>query len=177
MIKPHTTEVLLREIVTVLCRNTKEPTVYHSYDDGAIIIHVSTCDHGRVVGKKGIVIWALSTIAWYADMAAARHTVPVKLVEPIESNKPLIFPFKPLADWDSALISKMTNDILVACLKDKGSWVLEKIGDGEAIMHIKLDAYLHTACSDPDFEEAISVIIRAAGMANGCVIRVQCVWA
>lgn len=173
---PSATETLLRQIVTTICRKTPDPLVQYSDNDYAILIRVNACDHGRVVGKKGIVIWALTTIAWYADLASGRVQRRIKLIDPIDGGMAVVFPFKPCAKWDSDMVCKMVESVVSACVKDKGSWVLEKTGDGEATMHIKLDAYLHTACSNPDLEEAIGVIIRSAGMANGCVIKVECVW-
>lgn len=171
-------EALLRAIIACIGRKTTEPVIQWNEDAAAFSIQVSAHDQGRFVGKKGIVIWALKSIFWYAGLAQITRTVDINLLEPENPDKDRrAVPFRPNAKWDKARITAMIENILSACFNGSiTGWSMTEPDHAEAEVSIHLNKYLHTPCSDPDFAEAINVLVHAAGMADGCSITTKVSW-
>ena len=170
-------ETLLRSIVSCIGRKTTDPVL--TWDESASCFHiqVNAQDQGRFIGKKGVVIWALKTIFWYAGLAQITRTVDIDLLEPKNPDgERRATPFKPNLQWDDKQVRNMIKEILETCFKETPRYTLENSKPAEAEVEIKLNPYLKTPCSDPDIAEAIKVIIHAAGMADGCAIKTEVAW-
>lgn len=169
-------ESLLRAIIACVGRKTAEPVI--TWDDTAHCFHVQVNpqDQGRFIGKKGVVIWALKTVFWYAGMAQVTRSVDIDLLEPKDPNDRRPTPFKPNLNWNTSKIETMLNAILSVCLNEPPRYTIEKPEPAEAMITILLNKYLQTPCSDPDLAEALKVLVHAAGMADGCSIKTEVFW-
>jgi len=170
-------EKLLRAIIACVGRKTTDPII--NWDESAHCFHiqVNAQDQGRFIGKKGVVIWALKAIFWYAGLAQITHTVDIDLLEPKDPDgERRATPFKPNLNWDTAEIETMLNEILETCFKESPRYAIGKPEPAEAAISIILNPYLKTPCSDPDLAGAIKVVVHAAGMADGCAIKTEILW-
>ncbi len=170
-------EELLRIIIASICRKTKTPKIELNESIHTFTVQVSSEDQGRAVGKKGLCFWAMNTILWYAGFAQNARPALMKLIEPSNgrSSSPPI-PFKANANWDRKIIGDLIEAIMLTCFKTPGVWVIEDTGDGEATANVRIEKYLQTSTCDPSFEEALGIVLHAAGMAGGVAITTEVKW-
>jgi len=169
------TEKLLRAVVATFCKKTPDPAI-HFFHPNQFTLQVHAHDCGRLVGKGGIVIWALQTLLWYAGMANTGQPFALRLLEPIPVPKDVLPPpFRPKSELDKKRWGEFVDLILQTCMgMDKGSWVIEDFE--RVVMRIRLEKYLKVASVDPAIDEAIQIIVHAAGMANGVNMEVVVEW-
>lgn len=167
---------MIRQIVEAICLGDNEIKIAFTGDE--FHIQVSGEKHGRLVGKKGITIWAISALVAYAGRQSMSTEVAVRLMEPRQrAEKPQLIPFKPRGDWDAGRIERMVTSILRATLKEPPTWVLSFVsGQSDATASITLSRDLKQSMEEPSFEEALDRVIHAAGMTAGAIIRTVVKW-
>lgn len=169
-------EALLRAIVSCICRRTKSPQIEWDEERERWEITVAAADQGRMIGKKGITIWAVETFLWYAGLAHGITPEQVILITQ-KGTYPSKSPFKLNPKWDRKAIGALVDAISSACLKKSIPWVLTDGEEaGEAVLSVELEKYLQTAMSNPSFAEALEVIVHAASMADGASVKVEVLW-
>lgn len=162
--------------------NTPHPQVRYQpdlYEVEAMVPGPS--DHGRVVGKRGAVIWSINSILWWIGSAQVAHPIQLNLVPPSDNKERVKMPYKPITSWQSVIltpITEMLDTVLTATFKTKQAWTVEKLKEpGHARINIRLEGYLQTAMLEPNYEEAIKVLIHAAGASRGYNLEVNVTWA
>lgn len=179
MTEPTQIEGMLKAIVSAICRKTRTPKIQWASIELMYALQVDGEDHGRMVGKKGLVYWAISTLLWYAGLAQITHVVSFKLHEPETSQKDRKnLPFELNPNWDKEPIRKLLEAICVVCLKgsDNASWVIEDGEDGEATVRFRIQEYLKQPMTEPNFEKALGIVIKQAGLAGGAAIETEVSW-
>lgn len=164
---------LLETIISCITRHTN-PEI--DLGEHKFILRVDPRDQGRVVGKQGQAIWAIQTIFWYAGYTQAMHPWGIKLLEPEAPCKGLSSPFKFTAKWDREKIQKMLATIQEVCLPLHSSFRLEETDDTSATVFFQIDAYLQTPMLEPNFAEAVRIIVRAAGMVQGVSLKTEIIF-
>lgn len=167
---------MARLVVGTICTNTKTPFVQYVEAARLMKIQVDGKDHGRIVGKKGFTVSALDTLLHYAGRAESSSPISINLKDPETRYKGPPALFKPRTNWDKAMISDMIHAILMACFKAPGDFLLKGNQPAQAHLDIALEKYLQTPLSDPPFDEAVSTIVHAAGMARGVSITTSFTW-
>jgi predicted RNA-binding protein YlqC (UPF0109 family) len=159
----ETLSVILRNV----CVNTPKPLI--ELNDFQLEVRVNgSKDHGRCIGKKGYTHWAISSVMWWVGSAQIARPVTVKLLDPIPSNTPEV-PFKPKTSWSGVslhLIQELVEEVTFATFKTKIPWVIEKQEPGVATIRVRLPKYLQTPMSEPNYAEALTAIIRSAGLSH-----------
>src|SRR6266404_6249238 len=169
---------LLAAIVANIGRKTPGPEIDYIPHMAVLTLRVNPHDQGRFVGKKGIVIWAINTILWYAGIANFGYTIGVKLLEPNgDGQDRRAMPFRPDPNWDRKKLGLLVDAITQNCFHTLiCPWVIEDTGEAEATVNLQLEKYLKMQCEEPNLAEAISKVIHAAGMAQGANIKTNISW-
>ena len=170
-------EQMLRTIIKSLCKHTEEPMIRFKEATMEFIVAVDSRDQGRLVGKDGKTIWAIGTALWFAGLACIKRPIGIQLVEPKVRAPRTPSLFKSNSQWNKTRIIELVRAILQACMgvAAKPCSILSH-GDAVAVIHLDLDVYLRAACRDPSLEEAIDIIIHAAGMVDGANLKTQATW-
>lgn len=162
-------DTMLRSILAALCPKSK-PSIEFDEPLGLFDIQVSAEDHGRLIGKNGATVWAVSAL-----MQHAGFRIHVTNPEERSNRQPSLF--EPRKDWDRKVITNLVRDIGVACIPGAPQpWVMEETGDSEATLHMELSMQDAVRLSDQDFVKAITAVLHAAGMAAGVVIKTEASW-
>ena len=174
-------ESMLLSIVTGICRKSEAIEICFREEERTFFLKVDAGDYGRCVGKKGIVIWAISAVMWYASLAKARKAILVKLIGDNNPSGKNQLPFKADPKWDRRLVVNAVDAILRGAFNTSPgftlpAFVLEELESGDFKVIIKCDKYLKTPMCDPSFEEAVGLIVHAAGMVHGAIITTEVVW-
>lgn len=170
---------LLETIVLCIAKHTKSPSVSHRATDTYHVLELSVDpkDQGRLVGKKGSVIWSIQTIFWYAGLTLIRHPCQIKLLEPENPQRNLPSPpFKFNKKWDRQKIQNLAQEIVTSCMPLHASLEFSPIDDTETFVTLRVEAYLQTPISEPSFTEAFDTILHAAGMSNGAKIKTKVIF-
>lgn len=171
-------ENLLRLIVEVICRNTKEPVIRYIPELGEFTVKVHPRDQGRMIGKGGGTIGAINAIFWYAGaVSPLRRTIGINLQD-VDKNgedcRPV--PFVPDKNWDRRKIGRMIDAIVEACITERcGAWVIEEREEFSLVI-IRITKYLEQGYQSPSLPSALGIVIRAAGMAQGVNLQTEIEW-
>lgn len=169
-------EALLRSVIAGIGRKTSNPEIAYDPQDCEFTISVNPHDQGRFIGKKGIVFWGIQTLFWHAGINEAGRTAGFSLTEP---DNPITdrrgIPFRADPNWDRSAIKAMLQQISELCF-DGASAALQEGGETEATALIASKKSLQSRFSDPDLAEAARVVIKAAGMAHGCILGTRVTW-
>lgn len=165
---------LLETIVLAIAKHTPDPDISVLDDRSGLSFRVNGKDQGRLVGKKGSVIWSIQTIFWFAGLAQLGWSYTIKLLEP-ETPKPNqpSPPFKFNPKWDRKKINNLFNNILEICLPGHYTFSFTEPDETSATFNINLPEYLKMQLEEPSFKEAIENVVRAAGMSNGVAVKTQ----
>lgn len=168
----------MRSIIACLARNTREPKIQW-HEDFSFTIQVDGHDQGRMVGKQGIILWAINTVFWYAGMAQLTHTVKIELLNP-ENPMPGLgpSPYRLNPNWNRKLVTNMVESILSTAFKGTclARYELHESAPAKANLIVIMEKYLQTPCSNPDIGEAIEKLVYAGGMVDGGSIKTQIRW-
>lgn len=174
---------MLTAIVRAMCKKTGNPVIRLA--DGAFTVQVEQADQGRMIGKQGICIWAISTLLWWAGQAQQDKPVTFSLLEPVGGRRPALppMPFKPESNWDRQVIRDLVEAILSTIFCEEvpkqftmpPPFVLDE-SEGDCMVNIRVPGMFRGRMADPSFEEAITVILRSAGFAHGAVIETKVAW-
>jgi predicted RNA-binding protein YlqC (UPF0109 family) len=167
-------EQTLRTILEHLCKFTPDPSI--RFADRTFVVQVDGRDQGRVIGRKGLNFWALNTAMWYAGLCAHGYPIRVQVLEPKERSRSPEMPFKPDPNWKQDKLDPLIKTLMTGCFGGyhHGFTVehYENVCDGKVV--IKGETYMpHT---EPNIAEALSIIIRAAGMGIGALLTVEVLW-
>lgn len=169
-------EALLRLIVANIGKMTIEPEIQYSPAEAQFSLRIDGRDQGRFIGKQGKTIGALQTIFWYAGLAQIQKTAAIKLLEPEDRLDRRSPPFTPNPNWDRKKIGELIDAILKACFNHvSAAWVIEDNAE-HSVVQIQCDKYLQAPCSIPSIEDALKIVIHAAGMANGANLQTEVTW-
>lgn len=166
-------QALLSTIVLSIARNTKEIGIEHFPNEAIMEFSVDPRDQGRIVGKKGCVIWAIQVLMWYAGMTQLGFSYKVKLLEPEAPIKGHSSPFRFNPKWDRAKIIGCAKAIIEACMPKHAGCSIEETDETSAVIKLQIEKYLQTPIGDPPFVEAFETVMRAAGMSNGATIKTE----
>lgn len=169
-------ENLLRTIVSAFSRRTKDPVITFT-PPNQYSLQVHADDHGRLVGKNGIVVWALKTLVWYAGVANHGQPCSLELCEPFGQKSSTQIPYKPKTEVDKAKWGGFLDVLISTCTgREKSAWaILEE--EGRHIMTIRLDKYLKIpTLTESPIDEAIQTVVHAAGKADGISMDVKVEW-
>lgn len=171
--------LLLDAIVASLSLHTKQPDI--SLETGnshyTMSFRVDPRDQGRLVGKKGTVIWAIQTLFWYAGLTLAQHPCQIKLLEPENPQRDLPpQPFRFNKKWDRNKIKDLVSIIISSTLPQHATAFVTEIDDTTAKVVTKVEAYLKTPISEPSFLDAFDTILHAAGMRHGAKITTEAIF-
>ena len=171
-------EILLRTILSSICRRTTELIVEWSPEEKMFYVQVDSRDQGRVIGKNGLTFWGIGTILFWAGLCQLAGPVTMRLLDPKGEPNKNKTPFKINPDWNRGRIRDLVTMISDATLKVRGNWELQEGDPSEATLVFKIDKYLQTALTDPDHDlaQAIRITVHAAGMSDGAVIETEIVW-
>lgn len=177
-------EKMIRAVVAAICRHTESPVITESMAGYTLQVRGDHGDHGRIVGRDGLVIWALSTVVFYASGATESPGAGLRLLEPIgESRRGPSLPFKLEKDWDETPVSRMLDSIFAAVfpvfpgvISARRKWTIERRDGGHAAIVVSMEKYLKAPMSSPSFEEAVTILIKAAGRSSGAAIDVSFLW-
>ena len=175
-----TPTTMLRTIMEAICKHPAALRIHHDEANAHITMQVDGRDQGRAVGKQGRTITAIGALLWYAGMVStfSRRPITIELLQPTANvGKAAFGMFQAKKDWDREKIGNLVDVILSTCFGfARGAWVTEDTGRAAATIQIDCDKYLHTASQDPSFEEAITTIVHAAGMACGVMLDTKVEW-
>ncbi len=167
---------LLETIVLSLSRHTPEPDIQHVYDR-AMSLRVDPRDQGRLVGKKGSVIWAIQTLFWYSGLTLAQHPCQIRLLEPENPQRNLPSPpIKLHKKWNRGKIKYLIESIISSTMPKHARAFVTEIDDTEAKVVLEVEAYLKLPISEPSFLDAFDTIIHAAGMLSGAKITTEVIF-
>lgn len=158
----NTLDAFLRTIVSLVAHHTPIPEI--RWIDDMMEVKVSPEDQGRVIGKDGLMIWAIGTLVARAALRVEGRQVYVKLRDPaarIESPK---IPFRARPTWDASRIERAMAAISSACFDD-AHWKITPSGSRAQV------EMLIAARRDQDVEEAVIVVAKAVIMAAGAAVE------
>lgn len=167
---------LLSTIVASIAQNTSNPEIEHFPNQAAFTVAVHPRDQGRFIGSKGITIWSIQTLFYFAGLTQYGYSYTVKLLEPDQpeqDRKP--FRFNP--KWDRARVIRLLDTIIDCVLPKHASYTLTELDDTTALVSLKIVKYLNINLADPDFTEAFASVVKASGMSNGVNIKTEAVFA
>jgi predicted RNA-binding protein YlqC (UPF0109 family) len=167
---------LLKTITESIGRSSSPPVIRHFPDEAKLQFSVDPADQGRIVGKKGCVIWAIQVIMWYAGMAQLTCEYQVELLEPEAPYKGLSRPFRWDPKWNRSKIMSLATAVSETCLKDHANLDMKDTGETSATIFLKINKYLQCPLLDPPFCEAFQTIVHAAGMSNGVDIKTEVIF-
>jgi predicted RNA-binding protein YlqC (UPF0109 family) len=173
----ETLECFLRTIIAAIAKHTPEPKIVHLDKEYTFQIQVDGRDQGRIVGKGGAHIWAIQTLFWYAGFAQVRQGYSIRLLEPVTPYRGGPSPFRFTATWDRKIIQGLIDAILETCIPSHGSCELKEETKTSAVCTLKIEKYLQTPTDNPSLAEAISVVLKAAGMSQGVSIQTVAAYA
>lgn len=162
---------LLVDIISCITRHTHDPEI--TLDDHRFILRVDPRDQGRCVGKQGNTIWAIQAVFWYAGYTQALGPWTIKLLEPKAPYKGLASPFKFTPKWDREKIHKMLASLSDVCLPSHSSYEVTEQSKTVATVKFQIEPYLRTAMSDPPIMDALTILVRAGGMAQGVSLTTE----
>lgn len=170
---------LLETIVLSLSRYTDKPDIQYAYSNTThtMSLRVDPRDQGRLVGKKGSVIWAIQTLFWYSGLTLAKHPCQIKLLEPETTQRNL--PSPPIRyhkKWDRSKIKALMDCIILSCMPMHATASLTEIDDTEAKVTLQVEAYLKTPISEPSFLDAFDTILHSAGIISGAKITTEAIF-
>lgn len=168
---------MLEAIVVALCTKTPDPVVKFDMPNGEAYIEVGALDYGKIAGKSGLHIWAISTLMTYAGLAQVARAITTHLEQPKDHPQRNNLPFEPKDDWNREQVGQLVETILETCLKLNGR--VERIDEtakSEATIYVQIEKYLQTGLSDPSFEKAFRTVVRAAGKSLGVVLETEISW-
>lgn len=170
------TKLMLAKIVNAICPRTTEPMFIYSLDKGELRISgIHPTDEGRIIGRIGATWWALTTVHKYACDALG---IPQVRVMPLETGPKLSdrsVSFRPRDDWDKKALTGMIESVLSTCLPKNNAWVLDE-HHGVACK-VQIPSKFEAAMEDPNFEEAIDILIHCAGKGCGVSVKTEVEWA
>lgn len=169
---------LLETIVSVISKKTPNPEIDHLPNRALFTLAVNPHDQGRFIGKLGRTIWAIQTIFWYAGMTYGRNPYSVKLLEPDEPlrDRPPV-PVKFNKAWDYEKIENLIVAVIKNTLRSYASYSLLRNGDTSMTIKLTIEKYLELCIAEPSFTEAFAIIMRVAGMSQGCNINTEVTFA
>lgn len=166
---------MVESIISAICTHTKTPRIDYHADATMEITGIHPDDEGRLIGKKGVVFWAITAIHFYACRAQG---LPQVRLLPLETspnrNSGGFVAFRPRDPWDKKPVTDMIDAITANCLGKHGAWMMDETGGVTAKIQIK--AILRPALQDPNFEEALDALVHSAGKAAGASIRTEVTW-
>jgi predicted RNA-binding protein YlqC (UPF0109 family) len=174
--EPNQLRFLLLTIIDGIGRKTEKPVIdWKPYE---YVVQVDGRDQGRMIGRKGIVFWAINTLFRYAGIKACGKAVRFTLLEPKERDNTGPLPFKPNPHWDRAKLHALLLQLLGACFSNGEVKDLKMVepDEAEAQFQIRLDPKLKSQFDDPSLTEAIETIIGAAAKSDGCKASTQIQW-
>lgn len=164
----------LQTVAHAIARSRKPCQIEHLPNQATLTLVVDPKDQGRFIGKHGATIWGIQTLFWFAGLAQFGYTYTVKLLGPEKPPKRRVSPpikFNP--KWPRKLIHELAGEILWACLPQHADYTIKEEDETKAMIELRLPKYLEMQLSDPNFSEAFAVVMKTAGMSNGCAIRTE----
>lgn len=134
-------------------------------------VEVSPEDQGRVVGKHGRTIWAISAVVTAASVRQTGKQTPVKLLDPRKRSSGIQLPYRPNPEWNRAIVDLMMEAFEKCFIQMR--WSMADSDETHSEITIYAEGIDDSICHAVDIREAIEVIVRAAGMANGAVLTVK----
>jgi predicted RNA-binding protein YlqC (UPF0109 family) len=174
----ETLKETLMAIARAICQNTKEPTIDFDTTTMRMKLQVAKDDQGRCVGKNGTMIWALSAMMWWAGSAQLMQPVTVDLLEPDTrrgSSKPSM-PYREVSPTQAhkQSIGTLLDTITKAVFKTTVPYVI--LAGPTLKIEIQLPKYLQTSMQEPNFAEALDLVLVAACRAKGITAQTEITW-
>ena len=170
--EPKITE-FLRNIIAAITQFTHQPKITNG--DGGYSIWVEPEDQGRVVGKQGMTIWAISTALTFASIQQTGRQSLWRLMEPdTRANGPKI-PFRPRADWNRSVV-EILMEALAMCFTHMTYELVDDDGTHSTIIVRPAGDKSQFTMHHMDLSEAMRVLVKATGMAHGAVLDLQIEW-
>lgn len=167
---------LLSTIVASIGQNTPNPEIEHFPNQAAFTLAVHPRDQGRFIGSKGITVWAIQTLFYFAGLTQCGYSYTIRLLEPDRPEKDQK-PFRFNPKWDRARIKSLLDTIIDCVLPKHASYTLTELDDTTALVSLKVVKYLNINLADPDFMEAFTSVVKASGMSNGVNIKTEALFA
>lgn len=133
-----------------------------------VFVDVDPVDQGRVIGKHGRTIWAISTVFTAACLKITGHQIQFRLNDPKQRAAAVQYPFKPNVNWNRAAVS-ILMDAFAKCFSSFSYEIEEEDGNHATVVMCPTDADA-SFCKAEDLLEAMEILVRASGMANGAVL-------
>lgn len=160
---------MLEAVVRSICRKTREPEIFLEGEEYQI--RVCGEDQGRLIGTRGIGFWALNAISIHSS------GLRTAVLEPRDKWFGLKPVAKPNAHWDRDHIRNLAVEILLACT-GSADVTLEETGDYDVTLRVTIDRRLESKLTEESthFPEALEVLLRSAGKADGVMVKTEVVW-
>jgi len=160
---------VVRNLFASMTRPSSPPDI--EVRGGEFIVQVDPEDQGRVVGKHGRTIWAISSVVLMASLRVTGKQSRVTLLDPKRRSGGIQLPFKANPEWNKAIV-----DILMEAFEKcflGMSWSVRHLDATHSVIDIRPVMIDDEISRSVDIREAIHVITRSAGMANGAVLTVN----
>jgi hypothetical protein len=175
-----TTGEMLRKIISFICRNTDHPKIQRSPDGSEYAIEVDGRDQGLMIGKAGVMFWALDSLADHAGILNGAKGASVRLIEPPASRaKQGRFLFRPNPDWNRDAVMDLCETILSACTGTFNAEYASGAGCAyEAGIMVTLSTLMKPALANPStsFPMALQTVMHVAGRMEGVMITTSIEW-
>lgn len=168
---------MLRNQLGLICKKTDSPVIVWDEYRSVYTIQVKGEDQGRVIGKNGKVVWALDFLVRHSSSFLLNRTAAIEVLEPeVRVARKTNAPFKPNDKWDDKKFGKMVEATLSNLFEeDTAHHQITKDGS-EGDVHLELEAYQYDRLEGQEFEDSLTTIIHAAGMAQGVKLDVKFSW-
>jgi predicted RNA-binding protein YlqC (UPF0109 family) len=166
---------LIKKLLKTLARATANPLVSESAKcQSEIQIQVDKQDQGRVIGKRGITIAALSVVMWHIGEARLGTPIKLTLLEPDSPNNSIPVPYMPTVKLDTEELREFTEAILKSVCKSYELSITPNTGGATVI--ISLPEKEQSRLSDPNFEAALEHLVITAGKCCGGVVTPEIIY-
>jgi predicted RNA-binding protein YlqC (UPF0109 family) len=166
------TEFLLKCITT----GAGFPEVDFNPESSLVVAQVDAKDQGRVIGKKGITVSAVSILIWYHGLARLGEPVVFKLLEPETISTLPAMPFMPKERADIEMMQSFLKTVFRELNIKK--WKFKFICSPTAartdtVVKVDFTNANKEKFADPDFFSALATLIRTVSKFHGAAIEPQ----
>lgn len=159
---------IIRKLLKTLAQNTDEPLVnFKGGSSPELIVQLDKKDQGRVIGKNGITIAALTVVMWHSGKVLNGTPTNLVLLEPEGKYSTIPVPFMPQENLLVEDLQEFCETLTEAIgLKDA---ISISVGPKEAEVKLSIPESMKPSLLDPSFPVAAAHLIKTAGRCCGGV--------
>jgi predicted RNA-binding protein YlqC (UPF0109 family) len=160
-------EEFCKFIVGHIALNTPEPVIGYDFETNEVSVQVAGTDQGRMIGKYGITVAAITVIFWYYGIVKTKDPIVFRLREPDRSADTPPIPFMPKGKPDKLLVQAFLKKVLAETGINKAmvKFCQKKSGDPHAQIYIPEKH--REKILDPDYCNALAVLTKTVSRFSG----------